>query len=64
MEELFDRTLRNNMINFMSINYPYHTNVLGHDTDKILTGGVMIFSKWPIQKENEIEYDAGNGMDA
>ncbi|SRR5579885_481791 len=64
MEELFDRDLRNSMIQSMSKNYPYHTNVVGQDGSKILTGGTMIFSKWPIQSENQIVYQAGSGLDA
>lgn len=64
LEELFDRNHRNTIIDKMQPYYPYHTNVVGHDTSKALTGGVMIFSKWPILKEDQIVYYASEGLDS
>ncbi|WP_148339921.1 sphingomyelin phosphodiesterase [Aquicella siphonis] len=64
MEELFDRDLRSAMVQSMTKNYPYHTKVVGQEGSKVLTGGVMIFSKWPIKDEGQIVYQAGAGMNA
>lgn len=63
MEELFDRDLRSSMISDMTKYYPYHTTVVGFDTSLPLTGGVMIFSKWPIEKEDQIIYTDSTGSD-
>lgn len=64
MEELFDHDLRENMIESMKKVYPYHTKVVGYDTHRAWTGGVMIFSKWPIVKEDQMVYEAGVNEDA
>ena len=64
LEELFDLDLRITMTNAMKINYPYYTKVVGQNTSKGLTGGVMIFSKWPIIKEDQIVYKAASGIDS
>lgn len=63
LEELFDRDLRNQITNKMKLQYPYFTNVAGNMPSKLLTGGVMIFSKWPILEERQITYSSGNGFD-
>lgn len=64
LEELFDRDLRNKMINAMRSDYPYYTHVVGDGTSKALTGGVMIFSKWPIIKKDQIVYEHSAGIDS
>lgn len=64
LEELFDRDLRKTMTNLMSEYYPYHTNVVGSHTLKFLTGGVMIFSRWPIINEDQFVFHASNGLDS
>lgn len=63
-EELFDHELRDELAEMMSVAYPYHTRVVGENSDKAWTGGVMIFSKWPIEKEDQIIYQATTGSDA
>lgn len=63
MEELFDKDLRKTMIAAMQNYYPYHSKVVGHHTTKLLNGGVMIFSKWPILKEDQIVYRACGDID-
>ena len=64
LEELFDLDLRIKMTNAMGENYPYHTKVVGQNASKALTGGVMIFSKWPIIKEDQIVYQHSSGIDS
>lgn len=65
LEELLDHNLREKMIAGMQIFYPYHTKVISQkSSSKILTGGVMIFSKWPIVKEDQIVYQASAGADS
>lgn len=63
-EELYEKSLRESIIRGMFDNYPYYTNVVGNHTSKILTGGVIIFSKWPILKQDQMVYKDGNGTDA
>lgn len=63
MEELFDRDLRSAMIKDMSRYYSYHTSVVGANTNRPLTGGVMIFSKWPILEEDQMVYTDSSGID-
>lgn len=63
MEELFDGKLRSKMYNDMKAVYPYHTRVVGEGADLPLTGGVVIFSKWPIEKEDQIVYTDSTGVD-
>lgn len=64
LEELFDRDLRNKIVRLMEANYPYHTTTVGQHTSRVLTGGVMIFSKWPIIKENQFIFQASTGIDS
>ena len=64
IEELFDRDLRSSFIEGMKDDYPYHTKLVGDTSDLPLSGGVMIFSKWPIEKEDQIIYQANDGVDA
>jgi endonuclease/exonuclease/phosphatase family metal-dependent hydrolase len=64
MQELFDPGLRETMLETMIREYPYNTLVVGDDSSKMLTGGVMIFSRWPIETEDQIVFKAGSGMDA
>lgn len=63
LQELLDRHLRDLVITGMQVSYPYHSLVVGHNTSKVLTGGVMIFSKWPIIKEDQIVYSLGASFD-
>lgn len=63
MQELFDKDLRETMVKGMSATYPYHTVVVGEHSEKMLTGGVMIFSRWPITYEKDWVYIAGSGLD-
>ena len=63
MEELFDRELRKTLEQGMQTHYPYKTKLL-KDDKTLLSGGVIIFSKWPIIKESQIIYRAKTGWDA
>lgn len=63
MEELFDPGLRETMLELMTREYPYNTLVVGDDSHKMLTGGVIIFSRWPIEVEDQIVFREGSGMD-
>lgn len=64
LEELFDRDLRNEITQLMTAYYPFHTKVVDDTNAKILTGGVMIYSKWPIVNEKQIVYQASSGGDS
>lgn len=63
-QELFDHVLRGEITEAMTKTYPYHTRVVGDQSSKPWTGGVMIFSKWPIEKEAQIIYNATTGSDS
>lgn len=64
LEELFDHDLRHTMMDEMKQHYPHNTTVVGTNSNKPLSGGVMIFSKWPIVREEQIVYQACSGADA
>ena len=64
LEELYDKALRENMTRALRPIYPYYTNVVGAHNHKLLTGGVMIFSKWRIIKEDQRVYQAGVDIDS
>lgn len=64
LEELFDRDLRISIMNVMNKYYPYHSQLVGYHTNKALSGGVMIFSKWPIINEDQMIYRASSGIDS
>jgi endonuclease/exonuclease/phosphatase family metal-dependent hydrolase len=63
LEELFDKNLREILIKLTQAAYPYHTRVVGDHSSSLLTGGVMIFSKWPIIKEEQFIFEAKSGID-
>lgn len=62
-QELFDHDLRHSFKAAMKAFYPYHSHLVGEGGPNILNGGVMIFSKWPIQKQKKMIYQAGVNMD-
>lgn len=64
LEELFDHDLRSTMTKRMQPQYPYHTKVVDGGNAKVLTGGVMIFSKWPIVLEKQVVYKASASGDS
>ena len=64
LEELFDKDLRLKIIKLMQVHYPFHTEVVGDHTTKALTGGIMMFSKWPIIKQDQIIYQASADIDS
>ncbi len=63
-EELFDKAHRV-MVKILMENrgYEYHTEVIGEGTHNVLTGGVMIFSKWPIENTDAVVYPNCHGVD-
>lgn len=62
-QELYDRGHRAKIVELMEEDYPYHTRVIGDGTSNMLTGGVMIFSHWPIEDERTVKYDRCTGID-
>lgn len=59
LEELFDHDLRDKVKEGMKPYYPYHTKSIDDGSiAKVWTGGVLIFSKWPIINEKQIVYQA------
>lgn len=56
LQELFDKSHRETLTDIMSTHYPYHTRVVGGNDANVLSGGVMIFSRYPIEAEDSIVY--------
>jgi len=56
LNEVFDRDLRNHIIADMSSMYPYHIEPPGMNEPNFLSGGVLVFSKWPILTAKEHVY--------
>jgi endonuclease/exonuclease/phosphatase family metal-dependent hydrolase len=62
LSEAFYNSARNNLIiPLLSPEYPYHTSVVNGSS--IEDGGVMIFSKWPIEYEQQFLYTDCDGTD-
>jgi endonuclease/exonuclease/phosphatase family metal-dependent hydrolase len=60
-QELFDRVAREKFCKKMAENYSYSSGPIFDK--KILSGGCMIFSKWPIIKSDKATYGDYNGSD-
>lgn len=60
--EAFDNSARETLINRMSATFPYHSSVVDSPLS-IEDGGVILFSRWPIVKSQQIVYDRCNGSD-
>ena len=61
-EEAFYNPAREDLINNISGEYPYTSDIL--DTSGYLEdGGVFIASKWPIELEGQFKYDNCSGID-
>ena len=69
LNELFTRSLRRPLIRNMERNgYPHHTkilnqNIAGEFIGDFWSGGVIIFSRFPITKEIRMQYDASASID-
>ncbi|OGO93569.1 MAG: hypothetical protein A3F10_05975 [Coxiella sp. RIFCSPHIGHO2_12_FULL_42_15] len=59
--ELMDRDLRNRFSELMRAPYPYQYGPI--DTSATLSGGVMIYSHWPIEKQYQQSFNACHGID-
>lgn len=53
LSEMFDDTIRNQTINDLRSEFPYFTKVVGKDAGVEQDGGVIIFSRWPIETSAE-----------
>lgn len=60
--EAFDNSARAQLTERMRADYPYYSAVVDSPW-AIEDGGVMIFSRWPIVREQQIVYDRCNGSD-
>lgn len=49
--EAFDNSSRSTLLNGLKAEYPYKTNVVGSDSGIDQDGGVILVSKWPIEKQ-------------
>ncbi|RYX82159.1 hypothetical protein EON83_20800 [bacterium] len=62
--EMFDDDIRNQTINSLRGEFPYHTNVVGRDSGVNQDGGVILFSRWPIATQDQRTFgDACSGSD-
>ncbi|MBL7799802.1 MAG: T9SS type A sorting domain-containing protein [Chitinophagales bacterium] len=63
LSEAFYNSVRdNNLIPGLSVEYPYHTSVVDQ-AGAAEDGGVMVFSKYPIEKEAQMNYADCDGTD-
>ncbi|BCM90027.1 sphingomyelinase C [Abditibacteriota bacterium] len=51
--EMFDDDIRNRTIADLRSEFPFATNVVGHDDGLDQDGGVILFSKWPIITQDQ-----------
>ncbi len=63
-QELFKKRSRRIITNGLAAEFPYHTQVLNKKAIALKTnGGVMIFSRYPINEVHEIRYAERTGFD-
>ncbi|OGT61385.1 MAG: hypothetical protein A3F14_00655 [Gammaproteobacteria bacterium RIFCSPHIGHO2_12_FULL_43_28] len=62
-EEAVDDTFRDILTNAMKSYYPYHTKVASRLPSRLLSGGIILFSKWPIIREDQIAYSKASKYD-
>lgn len=64
INEAFTRSLRPELIRNMQKNgFPYYTDVLNAGTNRLWSGGVMVFSKYPIATKKDYQYKEASGND-
>lgn len=65
VNEAFTRSLRPELVsNIQKNGFPYATNVLNSNTSRLWSGGVMVFSKYPIVAQKDYQYKEAAGNDA
>lgn len=55
LNEAFDNSARNTLTGYLSAEYPYYTDVVD-ESGSTEDGGVIIFSRWPIEYSEDIVY--------
>lgn len=61
-EAFYNAAREDNLIPLMSTEYPYYTDILD-ESGASEDGGVMIFSRWPIQYEDQFNFSDCEGTD-
>lgn len=63
LQEVFMNKNRNKLLSQLQEHYPYRTRILGKDKFIQQDGGVIMASRWPIEKEAQQLYDDCAGSD-
>ncbi len=62
--EIFDNASRNELLGGLRGEYPYRTEIVSSDLDvDKQDGGVIILSKWPIERQAELRYGVCDNTD-
>jgi len=62
INEAFDNSSRDDLTNNLSAEYPYYTDVVD-ESGSLEDGGVILYSRWPIEHSEDIVYDDCDGDD-
>jgi endonuclease/exonuclease/phosphatase family metal-dependent hydrolase len=62
INEAFDNAARNILTGYLSIEYPYYTDIVD-ESGSTEDGGVIIYSRWPIEYSEDIVYADCDGND-
>jgi endonuclease/exonuclease/phosphatase family metal-dependent hydrolase len=60
--EMFDNAIRDQMLRDLAVEYPFQSNVVDNPNNPIEDGGVLIVSKFPIEREEQLLW--GNNCNA
>ena len=63
LQETFSSEHRNVIVNAVKSEYPYNSDILGKDEILSFNGGVIILSRWPIIKMEQVVFEGCDGSD-
>jgi endonuclease/exonuclease/phosphatase family metal-dependent hydrolase len=63
LQEAFSAKHRSSIVSALAKEYPYNSGVLGQDEFLSYNGGVIVLSRWPILKLDQLLFDACEGSD-
>jgi endonuclease/exonuclease/phosphatase family metal-dependent hydrolase len=63
LQEAFSEQHRNALLIALETEYPYNSGILGEDEFLSFNGGVIILSRWPILKIDQVVFEGCDGSD-
>jgi endonuclease/exonuclease/phosphatase family metal-dependent hydrolase len=63
LQEAFSEQHRDAILKALNAEYPYNSGILGEDEFLSFNGGVIILSRWPILKMDQVVFEGCDGSD-